>query len=126
MKEENLKIFIDQFESMLYQDTERIKKTMWFGPVDAHLANYSTSTLRTMYFNTRTGCGLIKSLRFMKGKKVNGKQSPSSFYLFVEFENEKQLGKVARLIYKNKICITKKGYLAGSNTFVQIRRSKRK
>lgn len=126
MKEENLKIYVDQFESMLYQNAERMKKTMWFGPVDAAHIQGTVSQLRQTFFHTKTGCGLIKSIRIRKGKKINGKLTPSSNYIFVEFENEKQMGKVARLMYKGRINITRKGYLAGSNTFVQIRRSKRR
>ena len=43
MKEENLKIYVDQFESMLYQNAERMNKTMWFGPVDAANMHVSVS-----------------------------------------------------------------------------------
>ena len=95
-----------------------MKKTMWFGPIDASLTTMAANHIRRLYFSDRTGCGLIKSIRIRKGKKVNSKTTPNSNYIFVEFENEKQIGKVARLMYKGKISITRKGYLAGTNTFV--------
>ena len=46
--------------------------------------------------------------------------------MFVEFEHEKSIALVSRSIYKRRLCFSRKCYLAGSNTFVAIRRSKRK
>ena len=112
------KIFIDQFEKLFLLKEEKLKNTIWFGPIS------SITGLRKQ-FDPRT-VGLIKSLRVKNGKKLQVKSNSRNSYLFVEFENEADSNKVAALMRKRKNTVSAKSYVAGSNTFVVIRRSKRK
>ena len=73
-----------------------------------------------------TNAGLIKNMRFKYGKKLQVKTTTKNVYMFVEFENEKDSNRVQTLLRKRKLNVSKKAYLAGSNTFIAIKRSKRK
>jgi uncharacterized protein (DUF1919 family) len=70
--------------------------------------------------------GMIKSARFKYAKKLQSKANAKSLYLFVEFESEEAINTVSRMMFKNRLNFVRKSYRAGTNTFVAIRRSKRK
>lgn len=114
-------IFVDQFEKIFYQQEEKLKNTVWFGPIIS--ADYRTNR---NYFSNAKVVGLIKSFRLKNAKKIQVKTNARSQYLFVEFENEADCNKVTALIRKRKLGVSAKSYVAGSNTFVVVRRSKRK
>jgi hypothetical protein len=65
-------------------------------------------------------------MRLKNAKKLQVKSNARSIYLFIEFENESDSNRVTALIRKRKLTVSAKSYVAGSNTFVAIRRSKRK
>lgn len=119
-------IYVDAFEKMAYLQEERMKKTIWFGPIENY---YAGPNMRYDIINQFCAdkTGLVKEpIRFKVGKKIPGKTNNKSIYMFVEFENEKSIHRVNKMVYKRRINFSRKCYLAGTNTFVAIRRSKRK
>lgn len=97
-----------------------MKKSVWFGPVNSSEYNYIIQQFKVKVV------GLVKSLRLKDAKKLQVKTTARNKYLFVEFENAEDSERVAQLMRKRKIYVSAKSYVAGSNTFVAIRRSKRK
>lgn len=59
------------------------------------------------------------------GRKIWNKKTNINGYMFVEFEDLLSIANVTQLNSKGKILYGMKANIAGSNTFVQIRRSKR-
>ena len=114
------KMYIDQFEKLFYLQEEKLKKSVWFGPVNSSEYNYIIQQFKVKVV------GLVKSLRLKDAKKLQVKTTARNKYLFVEFENAEDSERVAQLMRKKKINVSAKSYVAGSNTFVAIRRSKRK
>lgn len=71
--------------------------------------------------------GLVKKpVRFREGKKIAGKSNAKNMYMFVEFEDIQSVPIFTKLINKGSISYLRKSYRAGTNTYVHIRRSKRK
>jgi hypothetical protein len=71
--------------------------------------------------------GLFKPpVRLRFGKKIWNKTSAVNAYMFVEFEDILSIANVTSLNARGKILYGMKSNIAGSNTFVQIRRSQRK
>lgn len=126
LKDLDSKLYVDAFEKMSYLQEERMKKTIWFGPIESH---YATAAMRADIINQfcEDKAGLIKTpIRFRVGKKIQGKTNAKSIYMLVEFENESNIHRVNKMVYKRRLAFSRKCYLAGTNTFVAIRRSKRK
>ena len=114
-------MYVDQFEKLFYIQEEKLKKSVWFGPVTEGSSNHQA--LMTQF--SPKVVGLIKSMRLKNAKKLQAKTTARSIYLFVEFENESDSNRVAAHIRKRKLTVSSKSYVAGSNTFMAIRRSKR-
>jgi len=132
LKKLKLDVFVDAFEKMSYLKEERMRNTIWFGPLDQY---YATAAYRSDIINRFTPdvTGLVKApLRFRVAKKVRGKTTNKSVYMFVEFEggddNEESasIAKVTKAVFKGRLSLSRKCYRVGTNTFVVIRRSKRK
>jgi len=71
--------------------------------------------------------GLMKRpLRVKFGRKIDKKNTAINCYMFAEFENEASIANVISLMGKGKMLYGCKSYKAGTNTYVQIRRSKTK
>jgi len=64
-------------------------------------------------------------VRVRFGKKIHNKKSQVNAYMFVEFEDILSIANVTSLNAKGRVMPGYKVKIAGSNTFVQIRRSKR-
>ena len=119
------KIFVDQFEKLFYLSDIRLKNTVWFGPMEANHTLESQQCMIKKQFGPKIA-GLIKNMRFKCGNKLQVKTTTKNVYMFVEFENEKDSNRVQTLLRKRKLNVSKKAYLAGSNTFIANKRSKRK
>mmetsp|Transcript_34673 Transcript_34673/g.53120 ORF Transcript_34673/g.53120 Transcript_34673/m.53120 type:complete len:289 (-) Transcript_34673:29-895(-) len=124
-----LDLFVDKFEKACFLTENRLKNTIWFGPIDNYQINTPQAKRRLLRQFAPHKVGLVSlPLRLRIAKKIGVKTNPKSIYLFVEFENQKsvEIAKVTKLVHKGKINISRKAYLAGTNTFVAIRRSKRR
>ena len=68
-------------------------------------------------------------IRFRTGKQIKGKSTTKNTYMIIEFENEQAVDSgITRQINQGKVGVLglgTKAYKAGTNTFVQIRKSKR-
>lgn len=70
--------------------------------------------------------GLMKRpLRVKFGRKIDKKNTMVNCYMFAEFESEASIANVISLVGKGKLLSGVKAYKAGTNTYVQIRRSRR-
>ena len=67
------------------------------------------------------------NIRFKIGRKVRGKTSQNNAYMFVEYESDKsmKINPIGSGIRKGAFPYTRVAFKAGTNTFVQIRKSKR-
>ena len=103
---------------------ERTKKTIWFGPIDVSNIEYLRRTIQDKLSVKK--CGLNKlPIRFKYGRKVSQKTNAQSVYMFVEYEDEKSINLITRYLKKGRISgISSKCYLAGTNTFTRIIKSK--
>jgi hypothetical protein len=84
--------------------------------------------LKSKEYSFRTKkSGLIKEpFRFKIGKKIWNKTSTKNIYMFAEFEDLQSIANVISLNKKGIILPGFKCNIAGSNTFVQIRKSVKK
>jgi hypothetical protein len=129
IKTEKLNLFVDHFEKIGYQDDENLEKTLWF-----HLPNYGESQLASVRqqlgaFNKKA-TGLLRSrLRVKCGRHVAAKKTrQANVYMFAEFVSDKSIANVTQLLGKRKILHQLgqlRAYKAGTNTFVNLKRSKR-
>ena len=109
----------------------KMEKTLWFqmGRVNATEQDQIAGRMDLAHFNTKQ-TGLIKSMRVRFGRKIGNKMSPVNAYMLVEVESEKSIAKVISMLAKGKFMkhrkLTYRCYKAGTNTYVQIRRSKMK
>jgi len=100
-----------------------------------NLGAYQTNTIASLKGCRQIGrhnirekrTGLFKPpIRVRFGKKIWNKSSAVNAYMFVEFEDILSIANVTGLNARGKILHGFKSNIAGSNTFVQIRRSQRK
>lgn len=125
LKKANKKIFIDLFESYIYHKEDKRSRTCWFAPVTSNMAtDYSFRCLLAWLMQEKSG--LVKQIRLKYGKTPQGKTASKNCYIFVEFEDEAAIERVQQLVKKRNISISSKVYLAGTQTYTVIRRSKRK
>ena len=105
---------------------EKISKTMWFGPLTNYINTDKVGQLK--YLLDQGSNGLIKQpirFRIQQSKKGLMKRRSKNTYLFVEFESEMSIAKIPLLVKTKKLSISQEVYLAGTNTFTHIRKSKR-
>lgn len=120
LQNQDLKVFVDHFEKLMYQKDDKMARTLWFGPlIPGHYENgVAKLNLMRTYLNV-TKTGLFKMpIRFKDAKKIKGKSSRHNAYMFVEFEDEASIEKVTRLASTGKLPFAKKCFRAGTNTFV--------
>jgi len=103
---------------------EKLKKTLWFAPIADHYATYSRYNVINQILQDKVG--LVKDIRVKLGKKIPGKTNAKSIYMFVEFEQEENVERASRMVYKGRLNFSKKAYLCGTQTYALIRRSKKK
>lgn len=127
LQNQEIKVYVDQFEKLLYQKDDKMARTLWFGPLaPGYFENAVTRVNMIKQFRV-SKTGLFKlPFRFKDAKKIRGKTSRSNAYMFVEFEDEASIVKVTKLVSTGKLNFARKCFRAGTNTFVQIRRSVRK
>jgi hypothetical protein len=124
---QEMKVYVDQFEKLLYQSEERMAKTLWFGPINA--GNYESAAARVaMVKQFRPAkCGLFKTpMRFKNAKKIPGRLGRPNVYMLVEFEDEASVANVTKMVSGGKFALARKCFRAGTNTYVQVKRSTRK
>lgn len=126
-KTHKFKLYVDKFEKIQFYTEDRLKNTIFFERIDSTSINDKNRMLSTLH---PRNVGLIKMpIRIRQGKKLPSKNGPNN-YVFVEFELPKmgdQVGNgVTKMVNKGRIRLGEKAYLAGTNTFVYYRRSKRK
>lgn len=91
MHQESISLFVDQFEGLIYQTPEIMKKTMWFGPIDPSWASMCKNDYLKSFFHPKEVGTIRLPLRYKQGKKVGVKSSATSNYIFVEFDDEKSV-----------------------------------
>lgn len=102
-----------------------MKRTMWFGPIEEHYATANRLMVNNTFNDQASENGIVKDIRLRIGKKIPGKTNNKSIYMFVEFEDEINVNKTSKLVYKGRIPFSRKAYLCGTNTFSLIRKSKK-
>ena len=76
---------------------------------------------------TPSKTGLYKyPFRLRVGKKIPNRPGNKNVYLIQEFENEISVGNVTKMVTNGRFSLSRKAYIAGTNTYIQIYRSKRK
>jgi hypothetical protein len=122
-----LKLFVDKFEKVQYLQEDRLKDTIWFAPVRQSLEDEGFKN-RILSDLCPRKVGLMKSqIRIKIGKKLPMKQSQKNQYIFVEFEPPRwgETAGVTKLVKNKRITLSDRAYIAGTNTFVYYRRSKK-
>jgi len=56
----------------------------------------------------------VKDIRVKVGKKIPGKTNAKSIYMFVEFEQEENVERASRMVYKGRLNFSRKAYLCGT------------
>ena len=130
LKEQKVEIYVDRFEKAVYESESRLDRTLWFqlGDCTPDAASLKNKKLLMEAFNVKK-TGLIKvPIRVKLSKTCTGKRSRYNNFMFVEFEDVKSIANVTSLMNKRKIPALQqfKAYKAGTNTFVQILRSKKR
>ena len=128
IKEKKMSIFVDRFEKLCFNNEKRMEKTLWINlgglrNTPGDLTNARTHALQ--FYTKKTG--LIKApLRVKFGKKIPNKTSAQNAYMFAEFEDIRSVANVISLAAKGRILYGLRPYCSGTNTYSQIRRSKKK
>ena len=73
------KIYVDTFEKLFYLSDNRLKNTVWFGPMEAYHNTESQQCMIKKQFGPKVS-GLIKNMRFKYGKKLQVKKHSQSRY----------------------------------------------
>jgi len=98
MTEQKLKIYVDEFEKLIFVDAdERNKRTLW---VRCNISISGAVFMANVYQpfkNHLDKTGLVRNITVKIGHKIKGKVAPHN-YLFIEFEDEKSAKKCLRLI----------------------------
>ena len=126
VQDKGIKIYVDQFEKLFYQNEDRLKRTLWFGPLQPDQKDeFSHQNILDMLklFNVKKTGLYSMPVRYRKAQKIAVKKSETNQYMFVEFESEDGVHNVTRLVGKKSYSFVKKAYIAGSNTFVRQHRS---
>jgi len=63
---------------------------------------------------------------FKNARKIPNRNGRPNVYMFIEFEDEASVANVTKMVSSGKFSLSRKCYMAGTNTFIQIRRSARK
>jgi hypothetical protein len=132
--EKKLPVFVDHFEKIMYQKDEKLNHTLWFCLVGPGATGVNSANLENsrgfMRFLASKATGLVKPpLRVRVGKTIANKGGRAqNFYMFAEFESEASIVNIISLMSKRRVpgLGTFRCYKAGTNTYVQIRRSKRR
>lgn len=75
LKEDNIKIYVDSFENLMYQTEERMSKTLWFGPIDPSFYGSAKSKLQMIDKFRVYRTGLYKQpLQFKCAKNIPGRK----------------------------------------------------
>jgi len=128
IKEKKLSTFVDNFEKLCFNNEKRMEKTIWanLGGIRNTPGEIQAARMRANEFYTKK-TGLVRApFRVKFGKKIPGKTSPGSVYLVAEFEDIRSVANVISLASKGRVLNGCRPYCAGTNTYVQIRKSKRK
>ena len=124
---EKMKIYVDSFERLYKQSDDRMKRTIWFGPIAAGNYEQAYSRLNMIKQFNISKTGMFKSpIQFKNAKKIPNRQGKPNVYMFVEFEDEASVANVTKMVSGGKFALARKCYMTGTNTFVQIRKSARK
>lgn len=122
--------FVDKFEKIDYKTDARMENTLYIkrriplstkSKIDLIHMRLLESELR------KKSTGLTKPpIRVRFGKKIWNKKSGVNAYAFVEFEDVLSIQNVTSLNSKMIVLSQYKTYVSGSQTFINIRRSKAK
>lgn len=125
LSESKLNIYVDEFEKLVHVSAEeRKKRTLWIRCNLTMTALTFRNYVLKPFQNNLAKTGLVRNIGAKIGHPIKGKSYPRN-YLFIEFEDERSAKKCMRLI-TTYVSSSLTPYVVGSNTFVQIRKSKRK
>jgi hypothetical protein len=112
LQEDTSTLYVDSFEKIMHLNEDRMKRTLWFGPIQDSYA--TTFRHRILDLLQQNQTGMVKSIRVKRGKKIRGKTNTNSVYMFVEYEHEDSVNKAIRLIGKGRMSFSRKAYLCGT------------
>lgn len=122
-------LFVDRFEKMLYTQDSKMEKTLYInlGAYQILNINNLVNARKTENLLREKRTGLIKAPPRVKfGRKIWNKTSAVNAYMFVEFEDILSIANVTTLNSRGHVLNGYKAHISGSNTFVHIRRSRKK
>ena len=129
LTDKKIGLFVDRFEKISYTSDSKMEKTLFvqLGSYQSLTANSikNCNALATQLRSKKSG--LVKPpVRVRFGRKIWNKKSQVNAYMFVEFEDLLSIANVTSLNSRGILLGAFKTNIAGSNTFVHIRRSQRK
>lgn len=128
LQSKSSKLFVDRFEKISFLTDAKMEKTLYINlgkNMNQDLPHLKVAREKEESFREKR-TGLFKPpIRIRFGRKIWNKPSQVNAYMFIEFEDILSIANVTSLNAKQKILPGMKANIAGSNTYVQVRRSKR-